>query len=445
MIPAAESPRVQRALLLLLITQFWTGYCLSTISFESLQGKNILVIGGSGRVGGSVVTQLVQRGSKVSVGGTSRDHFSQAQARWTRIFPQFDFQNIAFHKVDREVAESITPIIQDYDLVIHTAGPFQGKVKTPNGVLEACVRASVPYLDVCDDYCTASAAKAKYASQAKVPCIVSTGTWPGVSSLLAKQLVHKALAKDPSLQPADLKVDFGFFTAGSGGAGVTLLVATFLILAEKALTIVDGRRIPVPPLKDFEYVNFGDIVGDRAIAPLNLLETASVHDYLGVGSTSAKFGTAPSYWNTLLGLFGSMVPKEVLENEPFMRKLSVFSMPIVRIVDFFAGATNAIRVDLSAKGQGKLATAIYAHENLEPCVGESIIAFAAAALTESAVPPGVWFTEEAIAAGDDCAAVLHLASVGAHTCVVEGLDLSKDEIFGSSIKQRPKTTKSGKR
>lgn len=367
------------------------------------------------------------------MGGTNLVNFQQTQGRWTRIFPDLNFQNISFHEVDREVAESISPIIHDYDLVIHTAGPFQGKVKAPNGILEACVRAAVPYIDVCDDYCTASAAKAKYASQAKAPCILSTGTWPGVSSLMAKQLVYKALSKDPTLRPADLKVDFGFFTAGSGGAGVTLLVATFLILAEQALTIVDGRRIPVPPLKEFENAYFGDIVGERAIAPLNLLETASIHDYLGVGSTSAKFGTAPSYWNTLLGLFGSMVPKEVLENEPVMRKLASFSMPIVRLVDFFAGATNAIRVELSVKGQGKLATAIYAHENLEPCVGESIVAFAAAALTESAVPPGVWFTEEAIQAGEDCAAVLKLASVGAHTSTVEGLGLS---MFGRSSKQR---------
>jgi hypothetical protein len=47
------------------------------------------------------------------------------------------------------------------------------------------------------------------------------------------------------LKPEDLTVDFSFFTAGSGGAGATLLVATFLILAEDALEVVDGRRKPV--------------------------------------------------------------------------------------------------------------------------------------------------------------------------------------------------------
>ena len=59
---------------------------------------------------------------------------------------------------------------------------------------------------------------------------------------MAKQLTNKALEDHKELTPQDLNVDFSFFTAGSGGAGSTLLVATFLILAEKALTVVNGRR-----------------------------------------------------------------------------------------------------------------------------------------------------------------------------------------------------------
>jgi len=115
----------------------------------------------------------------------------------------------------------------------------------PNGVIAACVSNSVAYIDVCDDYCTESATKAKYnakAIESNVPCIISTGCWPGVSSLMAKQLVRQVLQQNKNLKPADLNVDFGFFTAGSGGAGATLLVATFLILAEEALTVVKGRR-----------------------------------------------------------------------------------------------------------------------------------------------------------------------------------------------------------
>jgi saccharopine dehydrogenase-like NADP-dependent oxidoreductase len=328
---------------------------VSKISFETLKDKRILVVGGSGRVGGSCVTQLVKRGATVTVGGTSRENFLQAQARWTKQFsaPSADLsaalQNVNFAALDRAEASSIQANLQKekYDLVVHTAGPFQGKVNVPNGVLQACVEGDVPYVDVCDDYCTASAAKSKYAAVAKVPCIISTGCWPGVSSLMAKQLIRQTLRAYPTLKPQDLKVDFSFFTAGSGGAGATLLVATFLILAEKALVVVNGRRREVSAMESYSRINFGPIVGDKDVAHLNLLETASVADALGVGNVQSLFGTAPDFWNALLGLMAKL-PPSLLANEDIMRKLSVFSLPIVRLVDAFAGATNAMRCDVTA-------------------------------------------------------------------------------------------------
>ena len=99
------------------------------------------------------------------------------------------------------------------------------KLVAKNGILEACILNKVAYVDVCDDYCTASAAKARYADKAKAPCIISTGCWPGVSSLMASRLIRHVMMirsqeEDPKLlQPRqdDLTVDFSFFTAGSGG------------------------------------------------------------------------------------------------------------------------------------------------------------------------------------------------------------------------------------
>jgi len=161
----------------------------SKISLENIADKKILVVGGSGRVGGSVVCQLTRHGAKVTVGGTRSETFEESRARWKNLFPVVSnkFDSIPFAIVDRENDDSITSILQQakekgegFDLVVHTAGPFQGKVKSPNGVIKSCVENSVAYLDVCDDYCTASAAKAKYTETALangVPCILSTGCW----------------------------------------------------------------------------------------------------------------------------------------------------------------------------------------------------------------------------------------------------------------------------
>ena len=161
----------------------------SKISLKNIADKKVMVIGGSGRVGGSVVCQLTQHNAKVTVGGTRSETFEESRARWKRLFSNesVKFDAISFAQADREDATSIASILQKaedsgeaFDLVVHTAGPFQGKVKTPNGVIQACVENGVKYLDVCDDYCTASAAKSKYTDTAitnGVPCIVSTGCW----------------------------------------------------------------------------------------------------------------------------------------------------------------------------------------------------------------------------------------------------------------------------
>jgi saccharopine dehydrogenase-like NADP-dependent oxidoreductase len=410
--------------------------------FDALEKRNVLVVGGSGRVGGSVVTQLIKRGATVTVGGTSLDNFATSKQRWQEL--QMNDVLVArigaidFVRLNRESKETVSAALEKkpYDLVVHTAGPFQGKVSTPNGVIDACISGKVPYVDVCDDYCTASAARSRYMEKArtnKVPCIISTGCWPGVSSLMAKQLVRKVLATNTLLKPQDLSVDFSFFTAGSGGAGATLLVATFLILAEEALTIVNGRRRPIKAMRDYKRVNFGDIVGEKAIAPLNLLETASIHDVLGVGNVKALFGTQPGFWNALLGLMAQL-PPSLLSDEKIMTKLAIFSLPIVRVVDFFAGATNAMRCDVtSKKAPGLQVTAIYAHENLEPCVGECVVAFCCSVMSGK-VEPGVWFPEEAIAGGAAAVEVLSMASVGAHTTDVLSsgdIDLRMSDVWNA--------------
>jgi len=185
-------------------------------------------------------------------------------------------------------------------------------------------------------------------------------------------------------------------------------------------------------MKEYSNVNFGEVVGEKPVAHLNLLETASIHEVFGVGNVKALFGTSPSFWNTLLGLMARL-PSSLLANEEAMTTLAKISLPIVRAVDFFAGATNAMRCDVtSTKNPNLKATTIYAHENLELCVGECVVAFCAAVLA-GIVEPGVSFPEEAITREEDVVAVLSLASIGAHTTCVESTNLNLHivDVWGS--------------
>ena len=128
------------------------------------------------------------------------------------------------------------------------------------------------------------------------------------------------------------------------------------------------------------------------------------------------------------------LPPDLLSNEDPIGKLAIFSQPIIRVVDFFAGATNAMRCDVKTdKDPTITASLVYGHENLESCVGECVTAFCCAILSR-VVKPGVWFAEEAIQACGGGAAVLGLASVGAHTEEYQGtIDLAAaDELWVTS-------------
>lgn len=126
----------------------------------------------------------------------------------------------------------------------------------------------------------------------------------------------------------------------------------------------------------------------------------------------------------------AQLPDSLLSNEEIMSKLALFSLPIVRVVDYFAGATNAMRCDVTypttseEENTTASASAIYAHENLEPCVGECVVAFCAGLLSSSLSSEGknngVWFPEEAIESEEDVTNVLGKAGKGAHTLLVDG-------------------------
>lgn len=94
-----------------------------------------------------------------------------------------------------------------------------------------------------------------------------------------------------------------------------------------------------------------------------------------------------------------------------MQTLALVSEPVVRLVDKLVGSTNAMRVVGKGKDGKSTASALYAHVDLETCVGEGIAAFAVQ-LLEGKIAPGVYYPEEAFAEPAARDAVLELATRG---------------------------------
>ncbi|CAK9081632.1 unnamed protein product [Durusdinium trenchii] len=379
-----------------------------------------LVVGGTGRVGGSTARWLQRLAEEtkleleVAVGGRNKETWhrrpSGASWRWTtgtlgrtrsgggvvvdmllsgeQLRRSEAVSVICAELRDRKsVKEAMA--LQQWDVVVHTAGPFQG-VTEPN-ILKEALELGVPYVDVCDD--TELCKTAKSLAKSSVPAIVSAGIWPGVSALM----VREAYERLGSIEDLEMS----FYTAGTGGAGPTIVSATFLLLAEPPLNYQAGQEVRAEPWGQRRLVvDFGPGVGQQPVHLLDEPEVYTCHEYLGIPNISSSFGTAPDIWNWMFAA-ARVLPRSVLANRGLMQQVSTFSMPIITAVDQFVGSINAMHIKATgpadASGRRSVATLRVAHQDLEDCVGLATAAFAFE-LLEKRVKPGVWFPVEMDAA-----------------------------------------------
>ena len=351
--------------------------------------KSFLVFGGSGRVGGSCVRSLLNlnKDHDVTIAGRSNDNYNNILKRINRKQNEVKFINC---DINDEILVRDILNKKKYDCIINTAGPFQG-LDEPN-LMKICLELSQNYIDVCDDIKLSRIARSnKYQTLAKSTtsrACISSGIWPGVSSLLAQDLIEKYAKGKDNVE----EVKFDFFTAGSGGAGETILTATFLLLGENVLTYKDGKEVYKKPASDLKLVSFGNIIKEREVVRLNLIECESCHKSSGIKNVSTFFGTSPVIWNKLFIYMARIIPQKLLQNRNAMKLLAAISLPMVRLVDLFVKSRNSIRIELKLKNNTNI-VGILSHEDLELAVGESLASFAIE-FSQNDIKPGVYFPEE---------------------------------------------------
>lgn len=139
--------------------------------------KNVVVLGGTGRVGSSTAAALAAAvpGARLSLAGRSGD----GEAFRSAVARRSELAAAAPLRCDIDDPTSLAAALKGADLVIHAAGPFQRR--NDCAVLEAAIAAGVPYMDVCDDADYSQRAKALHskAAAAGVPCITTAGIYPG--------------------------------------------------------------------------------------------------------------------------------------------------------------------------------------------------------------------------------------------------------------------------
>ncbi|KAI0563218.1 Saccharopine dehydrogenase NADP binding protein [Gracilaria domingensis] len=347
--------------------------------------RNVLVLGGTGRVGTETIKALARISSQqlnITLGGRNA---TRGNAICSQLQSSTSVHQFSFAKADITDPQSLPSLLRNFDLVIHTAGPFQRK-EAPDAVLRAAMHANVKYMDVCDDLDHALHCKELHGAACKrgYTALISTGIYPGLSNLMAAE----ACSSMSDINALKLY----YHTAGTGGIGATILASTFLLLSEQALCFVNGNPVLRPPAGDTEQFDFRGNIGRKMTYLLNLPEVSSLHAIAPNATIWAKFSTAPPVWNWLLQATAKWAPNGLLKNRVAMLKFSQFSLPIVRLVDMLSGARTAMAV--LVEGSDQRVEFCFEHESLAACVGEATAAFAYEMLVSQAMAPGVHFPEQ---------------------------------------------------
>ncbi|KAF8656720.1 hypothetical protein HU200_060511 [Digitaria exilis] len=338
---------------------------------KSSRTARVLVLGGTGRVGASTAAAL------------SNLRPDKGESLAAKLGEQSEFV-----QVDTRNATMLEKALQGVDLVVHTAGPFQRAEECT--VLQAAISTKTAYIDVCDDTDYSWRAKGfhEQAKDAGVQAITTAGIYPGVSNVMAAELVHAARSENG--EPERLR--FFYYTAGTGGAGPTILATSFLLLGEDVIAYNKGEEIKLKPYSGALGIDFGKGVRKKNVYLLNLPEVKSAFKILGVPTVSARFGTAPFFWNWGMQAFANFLPAEFLRDRNMVQKLVESVDPLVRAVDGIAGERVSMRVDLECSN-GRNTIGLFTHKKLSVSVGFATAAFALAVL-EGNTQPGVWFPEE---------------------------------------------------
>jgi saccharopine dehydrogenase-like NADP-dependent oxidoreductase len=338
--------------------------------------KRVLIIGGRGRIGGSIAEDLLKY-SDVEITITGRSPISRKEE-----------PNEHLHLKILEISDqrSLQEMIANTDLVIHCAGPFALRDQS---VLKTCIAEKVDYLDVSDDrrFTIEALSLHHKAEQAGITGIINTGVFPGISNSLVRESVELFETVDA--------IRLSYLVEGSGGAGLTVMRTTFLGLHHPFEVWQQGRWQVVQPYSQPEFVQFDH--RRTHVYWFDVPETYTLKNSFPINSVTTKFGVLPEIYNQLTWLTAHWFPKSWLKNSLFIETLSRVSFAMTKISDRFSGIGIAVKVEVSGIKAGKFMTAIsqFSHPNTAKACGMGTGMIAQSILTGQLRKPGTSTVETA--------------------------------------------------
>lgn len=343
--------------------------------------QKVLIIGGRGRIGGSVAKDLANfTDAEITI--TGRD-----PAAANNPMPAPGVQYLALNLADNEAVRNA---IKDCKVVVHCAGPFQYR---DTNVLKTCIDQGVNYVDVSDSRgFTSRALELKDAAKnAGITAVINTGIFPGISNSMVRQGVEK-------LDEAE-RIHLSYVVGSSGGAGVTVMRTTFLGLQNPFDVLVDGNWKQVKPYTGRETIDFPAPYGKTGVYWFDMPEAFTLPDSFPQAKTViTKFGTSPDLYNHLTWFVANLWPQSWVKNPAVVEFLSHVSYNMTKVTDAMVGTGVAVRSEINGIKDGKPATfcSTVVHESAAVATGIGTGAIAELILNGNLQKPGVWPQEQAL-------------------------------------------------
>lgn len=345
--------------------------------------QRVLIIGGCGRIGGSIARDILAHTEAVEVTITGRNP-QVGMAALERLGAKVQFQVL-----DLTNHQEVRAAVAKADLVVHSAGPFHYR---DGGVLRACIEQGVNYTDVSDERSFTRKALAMHpeAEAAGVTAVINTGVFPGISNSMVRQGVE-------TLDEAE-SIQLSYIVAGSGGAGVTVMRTTFIGLQRPFEAWLDGAWRPIKPYTERETLEFPPPYGRASVYWYDMPEAITLQETFPVKSVITKFGVVPDFYNHATWAMAHWLPPVVLRSPQTVEFLANVSHSMTDVTDHFSGTGVAMRCDIKGQQEGKAAhyVSTFAHENAAIATGLGTGSIAELMLKGQLKRPGVYPVEQAL-------------------------------------------------
>ena len=254
----------------------------------------VVVIGATGHFGGRICRRILTE-IDIELVVTSRSSESaDALAEVLKTLqPQAQVRAASLDQDEPEFDENLASL--NPDIVIHTAGPYQGQNYR---VAEACIACSSHYIDLADgrDFVAQFPALDKRAREKDILLVSGASTLPGLSSVVIDSLRDQ-------FQKIDV-IDISIAPAHQTPRGAGTVAAVLSYCGRPFQVLVDGRWTTMHGWQNMKSQRYSNL-GFRLSAACDVPDLALLPEYVdGVGTVTFRAALEAKWEHIALWLMG---------------------------------------------------------------------------------------------------------------------------------------------